>query len=153
MSHLGKKELEEKIEAYKRILSDLSLRMRDLDTKKAEIQRSIENIKEFLNEYENQLFSSNRITVKAQFFQEKQQDIFVDTSKLSIAESIKAVLKKSGNPMHVKDLTNAVISGGKKIDSKNTQNVIYATLTKRKKWFTKVGPNIFELKKGDNLFE
>lgn len=138
MNGKNKKELEKIIVAYQSTIADLNLRLQELDTKKHRLIQSTSDIKGYLEHYKTELknlgIQSNEVRL-------------IDTSKMSTPEAVVAVLKNAGSELHVKQITKLVVDGGKKINSEKKQNVVYATIVKKKKLFERVGPNIFDLVK------
>lgn len=138
-------ELEKKIIAYRNTLDDLVQKLLILEQNREKLILSIDSIKEYLQIYEIDYSNYRKINKKINITVIGIAKI--NTSNMTTPEAIKATLEKKGTAMHVKDITNSVLEGGKTINSKKPQNVIYATLAKRKKLFKRVGPNIYDLVK------
>ena len=144
MSEITQSEmLKQKIEAYRKIIDDLSNQLDHIESERHQLAQVLSAMLGYLESHENEL------TQKASKNEKKPQAkaVKLDLSNHSVSEGIKAILKVTGEPMHVKDITNAIIDSGKKINSNNPVNVVYAVISKRKKWFRKVGPSIFALVK------
>ena len=150
MNENYKEKLVRKIDAYKDTLDDLGIKLQELEQGKVRLMQNMSDIRGYLQAYKTELSSIGKSKEKGTYrFTRKS---LIDTSEMTTPEAIMAILKQSGNPMHVKEITETVLSGGKKINSKKPQNVIYATIAKRKKLFIKVGPNIYDLVKESKLF-
>ena len=64
----------------------------------------------------------------------------------SLVASMEAVLAKSGKPMSVGDIVDAVQSGGYRSNSANFRGIVNQTLIKEKR-FASAGRGIYQLKK------
>lgn len=135
--------LKQKIEAYHKIIDDLSDQLAHIESERNQLVQVLSTMQGYLESYENEHAH------KASKNEEKPQAkaVKLDLSNHSMSEGVKAILEFTGKPMHVKDITTTIIASGKNINSKNPVNVIYAVISKRKKWFRKVGPSVFALVK------